>query len=98
MNTHILDITNLRGKALNGLLDNLLNQCLVLHLFPGYHDSMSDKYQNERISIKQQLKYSPNNCRLDDIFTFLIYCLEDVGKFSLHLGLDRMVKVNTNLL
>jgi hypothetical protein len=38
-NTYLLDIRNLGGKALRNLRNDLLDESLVLHGLPRFHDS-----------------------------------------------------------
>lgn len=98
IDTRLLDIRNLGSKPLRDLWNDFLDQRLVLHLFPGFHDSGCNDHWVQSLLIEIQTNYSPNNSCLDDIFTVFVYRLENIGGLSLDLSLDRLVEVDTNLL
>lgn len=94
--TNLLDIGNLGRKALRDLGDNLLDQGLILHGLPGLHDT--GESSGSALSMMYIGRDIPNDGGLDHIFTILIYSFQDIRRLGLDFGLDRLVKVDTNLL
>jgi hypothetical protein len=43
-------------------------------------------------------RYIPNDGRLNNVFTILVNCFQDIGRLGLDFGLDRQVQIDTDLL
>jgi hypothetical protein len=100
--TYLLYIRNLGCKALRNLRNDFLNEGLVLHGLPRFHDSTLSK-ENSFWSVfcersGQSIDCLPHNGRLNHIFPIIVNNLQDIGRFGLDLGLYWQIKIDTYLL
>ena len=75
-NTNFFDVRNLWGESLRNLGYHFLNEWLIFHRLPGFHDS------NKRLLLtnsKLNSVYSPHYGRLYDIFPVFINSLQYIS-------------------
>jgi hypothetical protein len=97
--TDLLDIGDLGCEALRDLRDNLLDERLVFHRLPRFHDAGIGHVDSIKNHGKRKLeKRAPDNGRLDNIFAVFVDGLQYITRLGLDLSLDWLIQVHPNLL